>query len=100
MRKILLLLTIVVILPIFTVFGSAEDGVDGYINDFEAIIPDGFEGLVENSDSLIRGLDIRSLFTEVLSLVGGNGGIVVSFFLKIITAQSRQRSTVMGIRNL
>lgn len=84
MRKILLLLTIVVILPIFTLFSAAEDSVDGYINDFEAIIPDGFEGLVEDSESLIRGLDIRSLFTEVLTLVGENGGRLTAFFLKIL----------------
>jgi len=84
MKKAVVLLIIVVILPVFTLSASADDGVDGYISDFENLLPEGFEGVSEDTDGLIERADIRSLFTEIISVIADGGGEVMSFFLRLL----------------
>lgn len=84
MRKILILLTIIVILPVFSLSVTANEDVDEYINDFEDIIPDGLDPITEDSDSLIESISPRSLFTEILYVISEGGGSVAAFFLRLM----------------
>lgn len=84
MRNIVVLLTIVVIISTFTISVSAEDRVDEYIDDFENILPDGFEDVGEDTDSLVDMLSVRALFTEIITVIASGGGSVMTFFLRLI----------------
>ncbi len=84
MKKVIFLLIIVVILPLFSLSVSADDGMNGYISDFENILPDGYEDISEGSDATLERLSPRSLFTEIISVLTDNGGEVASFFMRLL----------------
>ena len=84
MRKYILLLIIVVILPAFTLFVSAEKGVEDYVEEFEKILPEGMSGITNDSDSLLESFSLEGLIDEILSAVRGEGGGVSAFFLTLI----------------
>lgn len=84
MKKYLILLIIVVILPFFSLSVSAEGEMDEYISDFENIIPDEFGGLGDGADETVEMLSPKALFTEVISVIADNGGQVMTFFLKLL----------------
>ena len=84
MRKLLFLLTIVVILPIFSVFSSAEDYVDKYISEFEETLPDGFEGITEDTDQMIERIGLRGLISEISEVLSEGKGEIGGFFLLLL----------------
>lgn len=83
MRKIYFLLIIVVIMPLFTINCSADDGVDGYISDFEDILPDGFEG-ISDTDNLMEMADLSALVYEVVRALSEGKGDIVGFFFTLL----------------
>ena len=83
MKKLLFLLSIVVILPIFTVFCSADDSADKYISDFESVLPDGFSDLT-SPDMLIEKADMGNLLSELAQAISGEKGQIASFFFTLI----------------
>lgn len=85
MRKILFLLSIVVILPFFTLISSAEDRVDGYISDFEDILPEGFEDMGD-TDNLMERAELSSLLSEALRALSDGKGDIVGFFFTLLGA--------------
>lgn len=83
MRKLLILLTIIVIMPLFSVICSAEDRVDEYISDFEDILPDGFDGL-SDPEVIMKSTGIDSLFSEIISVISDGKADIVGFFLTLL----------------
>ncbi len=83
MKKIAILLTILVILPIFSVICSAEDYVDEYISDFENVLPEGFEGL-SDVEKLLDAASPDSLLSYIIGGVSGEKSRLVGFFLTLI----------------
>ena len=83
MRKILLLLTILVILPFFTLKISADDSVDGYILDFEDALPDGFRDM-SDGEKLIDMASPESLLSYVIGGISGERSRILSFLLTLL----------------
>ena len=84
MRKVLILLTIVVIIPVFCLKCHAEDRVDDYITRFEEILPDEFSGINDNTDELIDRVGIESLFNRILSALSENISDASAFFMMLV----------------
>lgn len=84
MKKIVVLLIILVILPLFSLSVSAEGEAEDYISEFENTLPEGFEGITDDEGELIETLSPRSLFTEIIYVITEGGGEVVTFFLKLL----------------
>lgn len=86
MKKIILLLTIVVIIPMFCIKISASDVLDEYINDFENITSNDLGIGAADTDRLLEMASFRSIFNGVLEAVLQNGGRVFKFFLSLLGA--------------
>lgn len=83
MKKTLILLSIVVILPIFGLNVAAEDKVDGYISDFENILPEGFEGL-SDTDNLMERAELSTLLSQVVRALSDGKGDIAAFFFTLL----------------
>ena len=83
MRKIFVLLTIIVILPLFTVVSHAEGEVDKYISDFENLLPEGYEELGK-SEKLMELTSVKALFSELISVASGQAGRAIRFFMLLV----------------
>ncbi len=83
MRKILALLTIIVILPLFSLSCSAEGEVDEFISEFEGALPEDFDAL-SDPDGLMESASARSLISYVISFLSGERGEIVGFFLTLL----------------
>lgn len=83
MRKIFVMLIIVVILPLFVLPASAEEGVDEYISEFEELLPESLSG-VTDKDRLADMVSIKSLVSLIADALKGESGGVISFFLLLI----------------
>lgn len=83
MRKILVLLSLVVILPLFSLSCAAEDSVDEFISDFEHALPEGFEGL-SDPDGLMESASPDSLISYIISALSGERGDILTFFLTLL----------------
>ena len=84
MRKLFILLTIIVILPLFTLSVSAEDKVDEYIERFDKILPDTLSGITQDADKLTEAVGIESIFADILSALSGGRSEAVGFFLSLV----------------
>ena len=84
MRKWVVLLSIVVIMPLFCLKASAEGEIDEYISEFSDILPDGFSGIAEDPDGLIDKVGIEGLVREIAIALSDNRGEIMSFFLILI----------------
>lgn len=83
MRKILFLIIIVVILPIFTLKIYAEADVDEYISEFEDILPEELSNL-DLESGLADRFGIEAVLTDILSAIKGEQTRVVGFFLTLV----------------
>ena len=83
MKKVVLLLTIIVILPLFTVVSHAEGEAEQYISDFEKLLPEGYGGL-GNAEEITKLSSVKALFSEIFSAISGQAGRVGRFFMLLI----------------
>ena len=83
MRKLSLLLIIVVIFALFALPASAEE-VDGYIKDFENILPGEFSEIGSDAEKITERLGIERILSDIAGVIRGEGGIVFGFFLTLI----------------
>lgn len=83
MRKILFLLSIVVILLLFSIPCSAVDRVDEYISEFKESLPDGYEELADQ-ESLINAASPKSLLSYVIGVISGERSEIFGFFLALL----------------
>ena len=83
MRKILILLTIIVILPCFSIVCAAQGEVDKYVFDFEGILPEGFEDLTD-ADGIVEKADVESLLSHIITVISGERGSIATFFLLLL----------------
>ena len=84
MRKMLFLLTIIVILPCFSLVSRAEEGVDKYISEFKNAVPDGtFDGEIDG-ETIERELGFGTLLSEIFEIVSGEGSGVGAFFATLL----------------
>ncbi len=84
MKKYIFLLTVVVILPLFSLNVSAEEVTKEYFSDFEKILPDWLSGITEDSDRLLETVGIRGVVSEIISAVMGERGRILSFLLMLV----------------
>ena len=80
MKKLVFLLTIIVIFPLFCIKTSANERIDGYLSDFEEIVPNGLSETLRDSDSLGESVGFRALLAEIVSAANDSRGRVVEFF--------------------
>ena len=80
MKKVVVLLTIIVILPLFCIKTSADERVDGYLLDFENAVPDELSRAINTSDSLRESVGFRALLAEIVNALNNNRGRVLAFF--------------------
>ena len=83
MRKIVILISIVVIIPIFSLTTLANDGVDKYIDEFESIVPDELVGITDE-DVLAERVGFDGILGEIYAIISDKGGEVVSFMLLLL----------------
>ena len=83
MKKLLCLLTIIVILPCFCLKTQAVEETCEYISDFEEIVPEGMED-VTDSDALIGRLSVEGILLGIISAIDGEKGRVSEFFLTLL----------------
>lgn len=83
MRKIAILLTILVIMPFFSIKSFATDKVDEFISEFDSVLPDGFDGL-SDSEKLMEMASIRGLLSHIISSLSGDRGVIYSFLLTLL----------------
>lgn len=83
MKKIAIMLTILVIMSIFTLNCSAEESVDEYISDFENALPDGFEGMGE-PENILEMASPESLLSYIIKGVSGEKSNILEFFLTLL----------------
>ena len=83
MRKILILLTIIVIFPLFSLKIAAEDKAEGFISDFSEILPDGFDSLAD-TDGIMSYADGESILSYVVGALSGERGSIISFLMTLL----------------
>lgn len=83
MRKLFYLLTIIVITVGFGINCSAAESVDEYISEFEDILPEEV-GELSKSDTLIDKFGIESILANVVSVLSGERGRVLTFFMTLV----------------
>jgi stage III sporulation protein AE len=80
MRKLAILLTILVILPIFSIKSYA---FEEHISEFYDILPEDMSSLKSDS-ALLERLSVEGILGEMLAVVSGEGSRVAKFFLTLI----------------
>ena len=83
MKKVLVLLIIVVILPMFSLSASAEGEAGGYISEFENILPESLSGITE-ADNLAEMVSIKGLISNLFSAIRGESSGAIAFFLQLL----------------
>ncbi len=83
MKKITIIITIVVIFSLFGLTSLAEEDPEKYINDFENIVPDGYEEVWDGASSSLIGPD--ALLGELVSALKGSVWRVSSLFLILLS---------------
>lgn len=83
MKKILIMLTILVIFPLFSLICSAEGDAEEYILEFENILPDDFCGISEG-DKLIDAASPESLLTYLVDGISGEKSKIIQFLLTLL----------------
>ena len=101
MRKVLFLLTILVILLLFPIDVGAEESIDEYISEFESVLPEELGGGFSDSDGLIDRIGLSSLISEMVDAINGRRGEIITFFcslvgLTLLTAVSSLLSGEVG----
>ncbi len=86
MKKTLVLLIIVVIIPCFSVFCSAEEDVDKYLSDFEKIIPEDLPTDITDGEKLQNAVGFDNLLSEILMSLGRERGAITEFFFTLLGA--------------
>lgn len=96
MKKIIKILIIVVILTAFALPASAKEA-DEYIKEFESGLPDEYKGITEDGE-LSDIIGPGALLSEVISIITGRGGEVVSFLLLLLSGVSLMALSSVGGR--
>lgn len=81
MKKLALLLTILVILPIFSIKSYA---FEEHISDFYDILPEDMSRL-ESGSGIIEMLGVEGITREIISVARGEGARVSKFFLTLLS---------------
>ena len=84
MKRIVIMLTIVVILLVFPVKIGAEGEVDEYLSEFDSILPDEYSFVADDPSDLIDRIGIEGIMAEIISTLSEKRGEVVSFFLILV----------------
>ena len=84
MKKYIIMLTIIVIIPIFCLPVSAEELTDEYLSEFENILPDWLSGVTEDTDRLLDSVGIRGIISEIVCALKGDEGRIASFALMLV----------------
>lgn len=83
MRKYILLLIIVCIMPLFAIPAGAEERVEGYVSKFESIIPEDTPDL-SDGEKIIENFSLKGLALEILSLVTDNQSRLLAFLFLLL----------------
>ena len=84
MKKIVFLLSIVVIIGFFPIYSSAEESADEYLSDFESILPEDMSGIGEGGEALIERFSIKGVLSEIFASITGESSEVLKFLLLLI----------------
>mgnify|MGYP003294381539 CR=1 FL=1 len=84
MKKLLILLIIVVILPMFALYASAEGETEEYISELENILPESLSGITEDTDTMLEHASLPGILSEITSVLSGRGSELLGFFLTLL----------------
>ena len=79
MRKRVIMLTILVIMPIFTLSSSASESTDKYLERFEEILPEEYSSLSGNTDEIYDMVGLDGIISVAFSLFSERRGEIFSF---------------------
>ena len=82
MRKLSKIITIVVIIAVFTLPAAASELHEDYISEFEEILPEGYDGLTDEGAVSLVGID--AVLSLLINGVLGERGAIGEFFLLLI----------------
>lgn len=94
MKKVIFLLSIVVIVPLFSLFCSADEGVDRFINEFNEALPEGYQEF-GNTDKLTNLADFGSLVSVIEETITEGQADIVKFLLLLLGS-----ATLMAVATL
>ena len=83
MKKYIKIITIVVILAIFTLPAAANEVPGGYISEFGEILPEGFEDF-SDTEKLSSLVGVDALLSVIMGAVSGEGTALGAFFLLLL----------------
>lgn len=83
MKKLCILLTIIVILPFFSVYSKADGEVDKYLTDYENSLPEDFAAFGKEENSL-SSLEFYSIISYLIETMSENGGRIGKFFMLLV----------------
>lgn len=84
MKKYIIMLTILVILPVFSLSVSAEDEAEEYISEFRELLPDELSGITDDTGELIEHAGAKWILEEIAAVLTDSGGEIGGFFLMLI----------------
>ena len=84
MKKLFVLLTIIVILPLFSLSVSAEESVDEYISETKEILPDEVSSLLDDTGKLTESIGIESVLRDIHLALSGEKSSISTFFLSLL----------------
>lgn len=83
-RKLLLILTIVVIFGIFTLKSNAQGYADEHINDLEELLPEQLSGITSDASALTERVGLPTLLSEIVAIIRAEGSSVLALLFLIV----------------
>lgn len=83
MKKYIKIITIVVIFALFTLPVAANEVPEGYLSEFDGILPEGYEDF-SDADKLSSLVGIDALLSVIIGAVTGEGTALGAFFLLLL----------------
>ncbi|MBE6532273.1 MAG: hypothetical protein E7676_02040 [Ruminococcaceae bacterium] len=84
MKKLFVLLTIIVIFPLFSLQTYAEESVDKYISDFGELIPGEISSMLDDTGKLSESVGIEAVLRDIYLSLSGKKNEISSFFLSLL----------------
>ena len=86
MKKMLVLLTIIVIIPCFSFTCSADDKADKYLSEFESIVPNDMIDDITDGEILQNSLGFEEILSEILKNTSREKTKIFTFFFTLLGA--------------
>lgn len=84
MKKYIFLTSLVVVFLVFAIPASAEEQIDGFLSNFESILPEELSGITEDGGIIIERFSLKGVLSEIVASLTGESSEVIAFFLTLL----------------